>query len=260
MKWSVAVWLVVLLGVITPTHAEIVTEAVEYEHNGVKLVGYLAYDDAIKTPAPGVLVIHEWWGLNDYAKKRTRLLAELGYVAFAADMYGEGKTTNDAGQASRWSGELYNNTDLWRARASAGLNQLTTHKNVDASKCFAIGYCFGGSTVTQLAYTGAPLKGVVSFHGSLPTPKAGETPKIKAELLICHGEADPLVPTDKVVAFKAKLDELKATYTFIGYSDAKHAFTNPDADKAGMDAVGYDARADQQSWQHMQTFFKALLD
>ena len=244
----------------TAASAEIVTESVDYEHDGVKLVGYLAYDDSAQTPAPGVLVVHEWWGLNDYAKKRARMLAELGYVAFVADMYGDGKTTTKPEQASKWAGALYADADLWRARALAGLKQLITHKRVDASNCFAIGYCFGGSTVTQLAYAGAPLKGVVSFHGSLPMPKEDETPKIKGELLICHGEADPLVKPDKVVAFKAKLDELKATYTFIGYADAKHAFTNPDADKAGMDAVGYNARADQRSWLHMQTFFNALSD
>jgi dienelactone hydrolase len=261
MKTFRPVLIVSVMGIVATTAvAEVVTESVEYDHDGLKLVGYLAYDDSLEAPAPGVLVVHEWWGLNDYAKRRARMLAELGYVAFVADMYDGGKTTTKAEQASQWAGKLYADADLWRARASAGLKQLITHKRVDASKCFAIGYCFGGSTVTQLAYAGAPLKGVVSFHGSLPTPKEGETPKIKAELLICHGEADPLVPPAKVLAFKSKLDELKAAYTFIGYADAKHAFTNPDADKAGMDAVGYNARADRRSWQHMQMFFKSLLD
>jgi len=252
----IAVWLV---GFAAPTNGEIVTESITYEHDGVTLVGYLAYDDAHDGPRPGVMVVPEWWGLNDYAKHRARMLAELGYVAFACDMYGEGKVTNDAEQAGQWSGRMYNNPDLWRARALAGLEQLTGHERVDADKCFAIGYCFGGSTVTQLAYAGAPLLGVVSFHGSLPMPKEGETPHIQAELLICHGEADPLVKPEAVSKFKAKLDELDATYTFIGYADAKHSFTNPDADKHGMDPVGYNKRADLRSWQHMRTFFDSLL-
>jgi len=241
------------------TSAEVVSQSVEYEHDGVTLIGYLAYDDTRTEPRPGVLIVHEWWGLNDYAKKRARMLAELGYVAFAVDMYGEGRTTDDAKQAGQWAGALYGNTDLWRARATAGLKQLTGHERVNADACFAIGYCFGGSTVTQLAYAEAPLRGVVSFHGSLPLPKDGETPEIAAELLICHGEADPLVKPAEVDAFKAKLDELDATYTFIGYADAKHSFTSPEADTHGMDAVGYDRRADMRSWVHMRVFFEALL-
>jgi len=242
------------------TSAEVVTQSVAYEHDGVRLVGYLAYDDTRSEPRPGVLIVHEWWGLNDYAKKRARMLAELGYVAFAVDMYGEGKTTDDPKQAGQWAGALYGDADLWRARAMAGLKQLTGHARVDAERCFAIGYCFGGSTVTQLAYAEAPLLGVVSFHGSLPMPQDGETPEITAELLICHGEADPLVKPAEVDAFKAKLDELNATYTFIGYSGAKHSFTSPAADTRGMDAVGYNRRADIRSWAHMRGFFNALLD
>lgn len=251
---------VLLLAIAGTASARVVAESVTYEHGGVKLVGYLAYDDAAEGPQPGVLVVPEWWGLNDYAKKRARMLAELGYVAFACDMYGGGKTTDAADTASKWAGRLYGNVERWRGRAMAGLSQLKRHDRVDADRCFAIGYCFGGSTVTQLAWAGADLLGVVSFHGSLPTPGQDEQPDVKCELLICHGAADPMVKPATVEAFKQALAEADATYTFIAYADAEHAFTNPAADDYGIEGVSYDRRADRRSWEHMQTFFNALLD
>ncbi len=238
--------------------AEIKTQAIAYTHDGVELEGYLAYDDAIDDPAPGVLVIHEWWGLNDYAMRRARQLAEMGYVAFCADMYGRGKVTADPKQAGQWAGHMSGNLDLWRSRALRGLEILRGREECDADRVAAIGYCFGGSTVTHLAFANAPLRGVVSFHGSMPIPPAVPE-KVEPQVLICHGAEDDFAKPDHVQKFKDTLDAGNADWTCIEYSNAVHSFTNPGADAHGMDGVGYNARADQQSWAHMKAFFDRVL-
>ncbi len=243
----------------TSTFAEIHTEMIAYEHDGVALEGYLAYpDDDVRGKRPGVLVIHEWWGLNDYAKQRARQLAELSYVAFAADMYGKGKATANREEAQAWSGQFYGKPQLTQQRAEAGLKVLREQKHVDLSRIAAIGYCFGGTTVLQLAYGGADIAGVVSFHGSLPpAPKDAD---IRARILVCHGADDPHVPTDKVVAFEQSLQALdkKADWQLIAYGGAVHSFTNPNSGKAGMNGVAYHADADRRSWSHMRMFFDEL--
>jgi len=240
-------------------HAEIVTKTIDYKHDDVQLQGYLAYDDAVEGERPGVLVVHEWWGLNDYAKRRTRQLAELGYVAFAADMYGKGKVTADPKQAGEWAGHMSGDLDLWRSRAMRGLEILKGRAECDADRTAAIGYCFGGSTVTQMAFADAPIKGVVSFHGSLPLPpQAGEL-TIKPEVLICHGAEDGFVKPEQIDAFKSALDDAGAHWTFVEYSGAQHSFTNPNADDYGVNGVSYNRRADQRSWAHMKAFFERIL-
>lgn len=260
MKSSACILATLLLTMTA--NAKIVTRAVPYEQGGVKLEGYLAYDDS-KTSGqklPGVLVIPEWWGLTNYPKSRAEQLARLGYVAFAADMYGVGKTTTDPKQAGEWAGQFYGKP-LMAERARAGLDQLLATGLVDSSRVAAIGYCFGGATVQALAWSGAPLAGIVSFHGSLIPPPAGAG-RIKAKVLICHGALDPFEKKEDIDAFKQALDDAKLDYQFIIYSGAVHAFTNPQADelaqKSGLKGIGYSKAADHRSWRAMQDFFTEI--
>ena len=253
------------LCVAASLNAKIITRSVAYEHAGVKLVGYLAYDDAqvsAAKKAPGVLVVHEWWGLNDYAKSRAEQVAQLGYVAFALDMYGAGVTTTDATRAAELAGLFYGKP-LMAERAQAGLDQLLATGLVDAKRVAAIGYCFGGSTVQALVYTGAPLAGMVSFHGALLPVPADAATKTTARILICHGAVDPLVSKEAVDAFTNSMNQGKFDYQFISYAGALHAFANPEADKIAMSAglvgmIGYNAAADRRSWAHMKVFFKEV--
>lgn len=242
-------------------NAKIVTRTVPYEHEGVKLEGFLAYDDSKVSGAkvPGVLVIPEWWGLTEYPKSRAEQLAKLGYVAFVADMYGVGKTTTNAKQAGEWAGQFYGKP-LMAQRARAGLEMLLSTGFVDPSRVAAIGYCFGGATVQALAWSGAPLAGIVSFHGSLipPPPDA----HIKAKVLICHGALDPFEKQQDIDAFKTAMDRAKLDYEFIIFSGAVHAFTNPEADelaaKSGLKGIGYNKEADRRSWRAMRDFFTEI--
>ncbi|MGA3006343.1 MAG: dienelactone hydrolase family protein [Opitutaceae bacterium] len=241
--------------------AKIVTKSVYYEHAGVKLRGFLAYDDGktAQGKLPGVLVVHEWWGLNDYAKHRAVMLAQLGYVAFAADMYGAGVSTTNAGKAKGLSGQFYGKP-LMAERARAGLDQLLATGLVDKTKVAAIGYCFGGAVCQVLAYSGAPLVGIVSFHGSLVPAPAGVSNKTK--FLICHGALDPFSKPEAIAAFQKSMNDGGFDYQFVSYAGAKHAFTNPDADalarQNGLEGIGYNAAADRRSWRLMQDFFAEL--
>ncbi len=237
------------------SRADVKTRTVNYEHNGTKLKGHLAWDDAVSGKRPGVLVVHEWWGLDDYARKRAEQLAALGYVAFACDMYGEGKTTKHPREAGAMAGEVRKNLDAWQGRAKAALKVLQEHEQVDGKKLAAIGYCFGGSTALQLAYTGADLAAVVSFHGSLPVPTAEQAGAIKARVLICHGAADSFIPEEAIRKVRSAFEEGKVDYQMVYYGKAKHSFTVPDAGKAGVDGLAYDAAADRRSWQDMMQLF-----
>src|SRR6478735_7574739 len=244
--------------------AQIVTKPVAYEQAGVKLEGYLAYDDAKVTPgakAAGVLVVPEWWGLNDYTKGRVQQLAELGYVAFGVDMYGAGVVTEDPKKAGELAGQFYGKP-LMAERAQAGLDQLLATGLVEKARVAAIGYCFGGSTVQALAYSGAPLAGIVSFHGGLIPVPADAAARTKAKILICHGAVDPFVKPEDVAAFQKAMNEGKFDYQFISYAGAVHAFTNPGADavaKATGLPIAYNAAADKRSWAHMRSFFSEIL-
>lgn len=233
--------------------AEVKTKKIAYEHAGAKLEGVLAWEDTQTGKRPGVLVVHEWWGLNDYAESRARQLAELGYVAFALDMYGPGQVTTHPNEAGEWAAQIRSNTEQWRGRALAGLDILKKQDLVDMQKMAAIGYCFGGSTVLQLAYADAPLLGVVSFHGALVPPE-GIT-AVKASVLVCHGASDAFIPPAAVQQFEAAMQGINADYELVSYGGARHGFTNPDAGEFGLDNLKYDARADQRSWTLMQAFF-----
>lgn len=238
--------------------AAIQTERVEYRDGDTVLTGYLSYDDAIEGKRPGVLVIHEWWGLNDYAKQRAEMLAELGYVAFAADMYGNNQVTDKPDQARDWMQEITADVELWRARAGLGLDQLKASELVDPDKTAAIGYCFGGGTVMHMAYGNAPVLGVVSFHGSLPAAPEEVKGQIGPEILVLHGQADSFVAPEVVTNFQNKLEEAGANWEMDIYGGARHGFTNPNAGDFGIENLAYDAQADARSWARMQAFFGEL--
>jgi len=244
--------------------AAVLTRTVEYEQGGTKFKGVLAYDDQLPADVkrPGVLVVPEWWGLNDYAKERAVQLAEMGYVAFAVDMYGNGMNTTDAKQAKEWVGPLYGKP-LMAERARAGLDQLLKTGRVDERKIAAIGFCFGGSTCLALAFGGAPLAGIVSFHGGLIQPTPEDLKRIHAKILMLNGAVDPTVKPEDITAFMKALDSAHIDYQFVNYSGALHAFSNPGATKLaeqnGMSAmVGYNENASRRSWAQMKLFFDEL--
>ena len=243
---------------ISVASAEVRSEAITYYDNGEELTGHLFWDDSISGKRPGVLVVHEWWGLNDYAKWRAGQLAEMGYVAFAADMYGGDKVTTHPSQAQEWMTATTSNLDAWRQRGLAGLAQLRLHPLSDGSRLAAIGYCFGGSTVMQLAYSGADLKAVGSFHGSLPPPNGDEGKNVKGRVLVEHGNDDAFVPPERVNAFKAAMSDAGVDLTFHGHDGARHGFTNPDAASYGIENVKYDAAADESSWQSLRQMLRQV--
>ncbi len=250
-----------LFAVISVTaQAEVQTKAVEYKDGETTLTGHLYWDDAIEGKRPGVLVIHEWWGLNDYAKKRAHMLAELGFVAFAADMYGDGHVTDKPDQAKTWMQEVTADVEGWRERALLGLEQLKASGMVEGDNVAAIGYCFGGATILQMAYANAPLKGVVSFHGALPAAPEEAKGKIGPQILILHGQADSFVAPEVVTNFRNKLDEAGANWEMNTYGGARHGFTNPDAASFGIENLQYNEQADRRSWERMQSFFTEIFD
>jgi dienelactone hydrolase len=249
---------------LTQVHASLVTKTVSYKQGNTELKGYLAYDDSVTSDkkAPGVLVFPEWWGLNDWVKGRAEALAKLGYVAFAADMYGDGvfAPPTDHDKAKDLMTAVVGKPSMGE-RAQAAYDQLTKTGLVDDSKVAAIGFCFGGACAEVLAYSGAPLKGIVTFHGSLIPASAEAAKKNQAKFLILQGELDPHVPEAARLAFKKSMDEGKFDYQFLSYSGAVHAFMNPEADKAraaGLDGVGYDPEVAARAWAQMQLFFKEI--
>ncbi len=245
----------------TPAAKQIQGEEVVYTANGDTLKGYLAFDASVEGKRPGVLVVHEWWGHNEYARQRARMLAELGYTALAVDMYGNGKQASHPEDAGKFANEVMQNLDAAVSRFNAARELLQNHPATDPESIAAIGYCFGGAVVLHMARIGADLDGVVSFHGSLGALHTPEPGAIKAKILVCHGADDPFVPPDQIEAFKKEMEAAGADYTFIAYEGAKHSFTNPDADKFGAQfnlPLAYNQAADEKSWQDMQDFFNKI--
>jgi len=236
----------------------VVTQTISYRQSGVDLQGYLAFDNLVKGKRPGVLIVHEWWGLNDYVRQRARQLASLGYVAFALDMYGKNKVTVHPKEAQEFMKQVTANVNAWQQRALAGLDVLRNQPNTDPNRIAAIGYCFGGSTVQQLAYSGANIKGIVSFHGSLLLPPVPAAKQIKAKFLICHGAADPFTKPEMIPAYISAMNASGIDWQMVIYGHAKHGFTNPGADKYGMPQVSYNRSADLRSWQDMNLFFNEI--
>ena len=255
MRWM-AVFAMVL-GCAVQVQAELHTELVDYRHGEAVLEGYLAYDSALDHPVPGVLVVHEWKGLNEYAKRRARELAELGYVAFAIDMYGKGIVAADHAEAGRLSGIYRSDRRLMRDRALAGLKVLTSQPLVDKTRVAAIGYCFGGTTVLELARDGADLKAVVSFHGGLGTPHPDDARQIKGKVLVLQGANDTFTLSE-LPAFKEEMAKAGVDYRVIEYQGAVHSFTVPEAGNDPSTGMAYNADADRKSLVAMRHLFEEV--
>ncbi len=242
--------------------AAIVGKEVSYQAGDTVMKGYLAWDDAVQGKRPGILVVHEWWGLNAYARMRADMLADLGYTALAVDMYGDGKTATHPEDAGKFSGAVRKDLPLMKARFEAARHFLNQQPTVDPEKNAAIGYCFGGSVVLEMVRTGEDLDGVVSFHGSLGGlgPVSGA---IKARVLVANGADDPFTTAEQIDTFKHEMNAAGADYRFINYPGAKHSFTNPEAtalgEKFGL-PLAYNAAADTASWQAMQDFLKGIFE
>lgn len=241
--------------------AKVVGKVVEYKAGEITLKGYLAYDDSKQGKRPGVIVVHEWWGLTDYPKKRAEMLAKLGYVALAADMYGDGKTVDNPGDAQKAAGESMKDLSLYKAKFVAALDFMKQDEHVDPAQVAAIGYCYGGGVVLNMARAGVDLNGVVSFHGSLGAAIPAEKGAVKAKLLVCAGAADKFISAESVDAFKKEMKEAGADLKYIAYKGALHAFSNPDATALGKKfnmPIAYDQKADKSSWCEMQKFLKTI--
>ena len=238
---------------VSAASAAIVTKTVDYKAGDVEMKGCLVYDDALQGPRPGVAVFPEWWGLNDHMKAVTTDVAKMGYIAFAADMYGGGKTTADPTEAGKLSSEVYGKPAM-RQRAIAAFDQLKAASGIDPARLGAIGFCFGGACALELAYSGAALKGVVTFHAGLPTP--GPADQIKAAILVCHGAADRFETPEQIAAFQKAMEEKGVDWQMFYFGHAVHGFTNPDNDKFKIPGLGYDEKAARRSWVAMSAFFR----
>jgi dienelactone hydrolase len=235
-------------------------ETVTYKVDTNVLKGFAAYPEDSTIKHPAIIIVHEWWGMNDYVKSRARQLANLGYVAFAADMFGNGKVASDPKQATEFTGPFYKDPHLAIAYIDAALKEVKKYKQTDVNNIAAIGYCFGGYIVLNAAKLGADLKGIVSFHGGLGGVPADKS-LLKAKLLICHGDSDKFVSQKDVDAFRRQMDSIKADYTYKSYANATHAFTNPASTETGKKfkmPIEYNAKADTDSWNDMLTFFKQI--
>jgi len=234
------------------------TQLVEYTSEGATFEGYLAYDDAVTAPKPGVLIVHQWKGITAYEQERARMLAALGYVAFCADIYGQGVRPAETKDASALAGKYKNDRPLYRQRLQAALDTLAAQPQVEKSKLAAIGYCFGGTGALEVARTGAPVRGVVSFHGGLGSPTPADAANIKGEVLVLHGEDDPFVPPAEVAAFRDEMAAAKVTYELVAYPGAVHSFTHWTAGDNVASGVAYNKEADEKSWDAMKAFLARL--
>ncbi len=237
------------------TQAKIVTKSVEYKQGDTTLEGFLAYDDSISAKRPGVLVVHQWLGLTDYEKHRAEQLAGLGYVAFCADIYGKGIRPKDTKEAGTEATKYKSDRALLRQRVNAGLDELKKNGLVDTKRVAAIGYCFGGTTVIELARSGAELNGIVSFHGGLDSPAPADGKNIKCKVLICHGADDPFVKAADLAAFEDEMRSANVDWTLIKFGGAVHSFTQPMAGNDNSKGAAYNERADHRSWAAMKLFF-----
>jgi len=245
--------------VATIARAGIVGKDVEYKADTLVMKGYLAYDDKVAGKRPGVLVVHEWWGHNEYARQRAEMLAELGYVALAVDMYGNGKQAGHPDDAAKFAGEVMNNMSSMKARFLAAMEVLKRDEHVDPTRLGAIGYCFGGGVVLAMAREGVDLKAVVSFHGSLRTQHPAEKGKVKARILVCNGADDQFVTAEEIKKFKDEMKAAGADFKFVNYAGAVHSFTNPQATELGKKfnlPLAYNEKADKESWAEMQALFR----
>ena len=231
------------------------TKTLEYTNGKTKFIGYLASDDAHGGPRPGVVVFPEAFGLADHAKKRADRLAQLGYVALAADINGEGAVYNDMAQLGPLIQSFYDDRSEWRSRARAALDALRAQPGVDGARLAAIGYCFGGATALELARSGAPLAAIATFHAGLSAELPEDAGRIRAKVLVCHGADDPLVKQEVIDGVMMELRRDKVDWQVVFYGNAVHSFTNPEADERQVPALKYDKKADERSWSLMRHLF-----
>lgn len=239
--------------------AEVKVETVEYKAGDTVCEGYLAYDTAQNGPRPGIVVVHDWMGNGPFSKKKAEDLAALGYVAFAADVYGKDIRPKDAKEAAGLAGKYKNDRALLRARVTAAFDVLKANPKVDPKHIGAMGFCFGGTTVLELARSGADVVGTVTFHGGLSSPTPADAKNIKGKVLVLHGADDPYVNAEEVAAFKKEMDDAKVSYKFIAYPGAVHSFTNPAAGTDNSKGAAYNEAADKASWTEMKTFWSEVL-
>lgn len=258
MKYLIALALSLLLS--GTSFAGIVEERVEYKDGNAALEGFLVYDDSLAGPRPGVIVFHEWWGLNDYVMSRSRQLASLGYAAFAADVYGKGIRPTDREAAGKEAGKYMKDRPLMRSRVSASLAALKKSSLVRPDSIAAIGYCFGGAAALELGKSGAPVSAIVTFHGALNTPTPEDARNIKASVLVLHGGADPYVKPAEVQSFQESMDKAGVDWQFTSYGGAVHGFTNPGNGTDPTDGLAYQEKADRRSWEAMKDFLSERLN
>jgi len=259
MKRISPLWIAALLMLSTKVMAEVKTETIEYKQGDTVLQGYLSYDTAVKGKRPAVLIAHDWLGVSDQQKGIAERLAALGYVAFAADVYGKGVRPANGQEAGAEAKKYYADRGLMRARMQAGLDLLTARPEADASRMAVIVYCFGGACALELARSGAPLKAVVTFHGSLANPTPEDAKAIKAKVLVLHGADDPFVKQDEVQAFMSEMRAAGADWQLVQYSGAVHSFTDKRAGSDTSKGAAYNEAADRRSWRAMRDFFEETL-
>ena len=252
-------WLVLVFLAAASMQAAVQFQKVEYKQGDTVCEGLLVYDDIFKGPRPGVLVAHQWKGLTDYEKMRGELLAMRGYVAFCADVYGKGVRADNAKDAGELAGKYKADRKLLRERITAALSFLRGHERVNPKQIAAIGYCFGGTTVLELARSGADVAGVVSFHGGLSSPTPADAKNIKAKILVCHGADDPFVPADEVQAFEKEMREARVDWQLVAYGGAVHSFTDKNAGNDNSKGAAYNGAADVRSWREMKMFLDEVL-
>lgn len=240
------------------SNAAMHTETVDYKEGDTTLEGFVAYDDAIQGPRPGILVVHQWMGLTDYEKMRAEMLAKLGYVAFCADIYGKGVRPKNTQEAGQQAGKYKRDRQLLRARVNAGLAALRQQPQIDQKRVGAIGYCFGGTTAIELARSGADIAGIVSFHGGLDSPTPADGKNIKCKVLVCHGADDPFSSPQDIAAFENEMRHGGVDWQLIKYGGAVHSFTQPSAGNDNSKGAAYNAKADKRSWEAMTQFFNEL--
>lgn len=263
MRQNIAPVFILLCMIALPLHAELVTSEITYSTGDTDMVGYTAYDSSSPTPRPCVLVVHEWWGHNEYARSRAEELAAEGYAVLAVDMYGDGKTADHPKEAGAFSSAISGRPDEARARFEAAMEEVQKLPGTDPESIGAIGYCFGGSTVLNMARMGLTLDAVVSVHGGLDSGVDEPADTLHPWILVCHGEGDVLVPMEKVAGLRKELDGLDATYMVKVYPDAPHSFSNPGADEKAETfglPIGYDENADTESWKDILAFLELTLD
>lgn len=242
----------------TSLFAAIKTELIDYSSKGDVMQGYVAYDDAMKNPQPAILIVHDWMGLGDFQKEKAQLLAKQGYVAFAVDIYGKGIRPKNSDEAGKLAGKYKEDRPLLRAHILAAFDKLTSMKQVNPDKIVVIGYCFGGMTALELARSGAPIIGTVSFHGALLNPTPENAKNIQGKVLVLHGADDPYVPPSEVNAFKEEMKKGNVKMKFVAYPGAVHAFTNPALGTDNSKGAAYNANADKNSWAEFQKFLKEV--